>query len=118
MKTHTIKTPKAELLIVEAKDDNIAWAIVFQKYGARAVVDYTILGKPDEIREDESLFSLIESEIYWENPLGEKPIWNAHELQCTGYFSYMQGLKRWKEAKSRTFDRNRCLILYKQLKHK
>lgn len=63
MKTKIITSLKKELLIVEAKDDNIAWAIVFQKYGAKAVAYYTLLGTPDEIKEEYAK-DLVES---WES---------------------------------------------------
>ncbi len=55
MKTFEIKDLlKRDLLVVEAKDEKIAWAIIFQKYGAKAVSEYTLLGKADEIREEDS----------------------------------------------------------------
>lgn len=150
MKTHNIKTLTAELLIVEAKDDNTAWVIVFQKYGARAVADYTLLGKPDEISEEdavelveddakdkwgnprgykdyqdlnyyhdtanESLLSLIESKIYWENPIPKPDNYNLW-AKYGDYTQYGVGLTteslKWYKAEQKTFDRNRTLIFKK-----
>ena len=63
MKTKIITTLKKELLIVEAKDEKIAWAIIFQKYGVKAVSDYTLLGKPDEIKEEDAR-ELVEQSIH------------------------------------------------------
>ena len=143
MKTKLISTLKKDLLIVEAKDDNIAWAIVFQKYGAKAVADYTLLGKPDEIKEDDvldliervfinykdysgknrafgspinSFNSALESEIFWENPF-KKPdnydLWSKYGE----YTQYGVGLTtdslKWHEAQEKTFDKKRTLIFVK-----
>ena len=119
---------------------------------------YTLLGKPDEVKEEdarelvesnfiefwypnefdgygfdkfknyktaefsemdatESLFSAIESKIYWENPMGiEEPIENFQSSTFGGekttiHRNPMNVL--WYEAESRTFDRNRTLIFKK-----
>ena len=63
MRTKLISTLKKELLIVGAKDEKIAWAIIFQKYGVKAVSDYTLLGKPSEIREEDAE-ELVEQSIH------------------------------------------------------
>lgn len=67
MKTQTIKTPKAELLIVEVPE-NSTFRELFGAIGADEndspnyhlteykFSDYTLLGKPDEIREDLFVF--------------------------------------------------------------
>lgn len=164
MKTHTIKTPTAELLIVELPrvcdyelDDEMLWVINLENgFTYRAEGSYTLLGKPDEISEEdikelvewgdadpsgdrfiigyrsyfdgysddvplftcktptESLFSLLESEIFWNvNPLGkEKP--NFDPFLIYGQNEYWVDLKNnWYEAEQKTFDRNRTLIFKK-----
>ena len=64
MKTAEIKDIlKNDLLIVEAKDEKIAWAIIFQKYGVKAVSDYTLLGSPDEIKEENARGLVEETEM-------------------------------------------------------
>ena len=102
---------------------------------------FKILGKPDEIKEDdlEGLFKeykdgyfsfnkslikyntkirafnkLIESEIYWDvNPLGEKPTPNQYSVEDDSAKFYHQDLAEWEEAQEKTFDRNRSLIFLK-----
>lgn len=135
MKTHTIKSENAELLVVELPETgstfDILTAINSETEG------YTLLGKPDEIREEdakelvkefqfgtkeyphlcfldyktdyfhcfsakESLLSLLESEIYWENPIDIK-----------GQTFSNEHTNRWEEAELRTFDRNRSIIFVK-----
>ena len=135
MKTKVITGLKKEVLIVEAKDEKIAWAIIFQKYGVKAVSDYTLLGKPDEIKEDdlEGLFKeykdgyfsfnkslikyntkirafnkLIESEIHWKNPF--------HDLKCSVIdmtLGQWENKKKFLEAQEKTYDRNRVKIFVK-----
>lgn len=175
MKTHTIKTPTAELLIVQLPHRTAGFSVIntgdriaisaFDEYDNCLDVmpistDYTLLGKPDEIREEdakelvesfgrgklkrfkgygkkqfektatESLLSLLESEIYWENPFGEsEPELEAvccgratednwGHPQCCGIATateesvYLQS--EWHEAEQKTFDRNRSIILVKQ----
>lgn len=148
MKTYHIKDLlKKELLIIEWQDDyEIVGRIIFGKSNQKGVLEnlfnldgYTILGKLDEIREDdarelvekvmncqhfqnykgrkendfanlwcknatESLLSAIESEIYWENPI--PPFAKQGEEISVTY-------AKWYEAESRTFDRNRSIILVK-----
>lgn len=70
MKTHTIKTPTAELLILElpegwifnAYKDQIGFCNEINK-PITQIKGYTLLGKPDEIRE-EDVMELVES---WES---------------------------------------------------
>ena len=103
---------------------------------------YTLLGSPDEIKEEDaeelvetfdlsyyvnynhptrgaytltatkSLLSAIESVIYWENPF-EKPETCFMQRFQTPSKSYEEFCLEWIEAESRTFDRNRCIILVK-----
>lgn len=106
---------------------------------------FKLLGSPDEIKEEdaeelveifdlsyyvnynhptrgaytltatESLLSAIESEIYWENPLGFEPknIVTGHgsshliELVANSFY------QSWKKAQEKTFDKNRTLIFVK-----
>lgn len=155
MKIKLISTLKKELLIVEAKDEKIAWAMIFQKYGVKAVSDYTLLGKPDEIKEEdvrelveilwngfrnysedgsvgnyqrlvyktdlESFNSALESDIYWENPLGEKPKFE-YDFPEDGPSDFMYESAvddfdissiKWNEAQEKTFDKNRTIIFVK-----
>ena len=64
MKTYHLKDRlKKDLLIVEAKDEKIAWAIIFQKYGVKAVSDYTLLGSPDKIKEEDARELVEETEM-------------------------------------------------------
>ena len=64
MKTYHLKDRlKKDLLIVEAKDEKIAWAIIFQKYGVKAVSDYTLLGSPDKIKEENARGLVEETEM-------------------------------------------------------
>ena len=163
MKTYHIKDLlKKDLLILEipiggtySKDIHAIIA-----YGVMHDIadDYTLLGKPDEIQEEdakelvesnfiefwypnefdgygfdkfknyktaefsevdatESLLSALESEIYWENPLGiEEPIENFQSSTFGGekttiHRNPMNVL--WHEAESRTFDHKRTLIFKK-----
>lgn len=145
MKTHTIKTPIAKLLVVELPETGSTFDIL-------TVINsetegYTLLGKPDEIREEdarklvenpidkwgddkyrfldynhegfydlftakESLLSLLESKIFWENPLGKKDdveLVASKKHEIVG--KYLIGL--WHQAEQKTFDRNRSLIFKK-----
>ena len=108
---------------------------------------YTLLGKPEEIMEEdarelvesfgrgnlkrfkgynkkqfektakESILSLLESEIYWVNPLGkDEP---AENLQSSTFGGEKTIIQRnpmnilWHKAQEKTFDRNRSIILKK-----
>lgn len=144
MKNHTIKTPTADLLVVELPrvcDYKLTKEMIFIMDKERSTIhrfkgSYTLLGKPDEISENdakelvdkdpwvwsfesyrdysikptkyntlitakESLLSLIESEIYWENPI-KVHTWASENADI--YY------KQWHEAEQKTFDRNRTLI--------
>lgn len=143
MKTKIITTLKKELLIVEAKDEKIAWAIIFQKYGVKAVSDYTLLGKTDEIKEEDA------RELVGEgfNISTNKKVYNDYKDDCncfkTALYSFHSALeseiywenpepklsdfeyflpsinegvklqKKFNEAQEKTFDRNRTLIFVK-----
>ena len=134
MKTKIITTLKKELLIVEAKDEKIAWAIIFQKYGVKAVSDYTLLGKPDEIKEEdtfdfnyyvdynhpsrgaytvtalESFFPAIEKEITWVNPiLNPSDIEDYHPTIDESIVAQ----NKFDKAQEKTFDKKRTLIFVK-----
>ena len=138
MKTKTIKLLKKELLVIELPINGY-WEVLstetrFKCFdtGEKLILkNYTLLGKPDEIKEDdlEGLFKeykdgyfsfnkslikyntkirafnkLIESEIYWDvNPLG-------HSAE---YYSYIGEERHWYESELRTFDKKRTLIFVK-----
>lgn len=138
MKTHIIKTPTAELMIVETSEQ-IILNITATGYMLRDnstnedffIEGYTLLGKPYEIREEDAaqlipmyfdhertaveyLIEMIQSEIYWnKNPLGkEKP--NFDPFLVYGQNEYWVDLKnKWHEAEQKTFDRKRSIILKK-----
>lgn len=102
MKTHTIKTPTAELLVLELPETGSTFDVLTALNSETE--GYTLLGKPDKISEErtvkESLLSLLESEIYWDvNPL-------ANEIHAPD-------IEEWHEAEQKTFDRNRSLIFKK-----
>lgn len=147
MKTHTIKTPIAELLIVELPETGSTFDVLTALNSETE--GYTLLGKPDEIREKDakdlveikdkmeremgkpiifykdynddskyyfrsvsSLLSLLETEIYWENPLGKKDdveLVASKKHEIVG--KYLIGL--WHQAEQKTFDRNRTIIFKK-----
>ena len=145
MKTKTIKSLKKELLVIEDSA-----AIDFYEINPRMLAfnmldgsikifkgNFTFLGKPDEIKEDdlEGLFKeykdgyfsfnkslikyntkirafnkLIESEIYWENP----------ELKLSDFEYFLPSInegvklqKKFNEAQEKTFDKKRTLIFAK-----
>ena len=141
MKTKLITGLKKEVLVIEAKSKDIACGFIFNKYGVKELLKWELLGKPDEIKEEdvvelvekvgsckftwknyknegfvvadplESFFSAIEKEIYWVNPLGNEPI--LHEY-AKGRFCIHEP-KEWERTLSeqKTFDRNRTLIFVK-----
>lgn len=144
MKTHTIKTPTAELLIVEMPEKiDRCWVLVHSNHiwiNNRETGDihrvkgsYTLLGKPDEVREDEkwdvykpyigsieketakeSLLSLIESEIYWDmNPYESKVDSLVSNNSANGCALYRKAFHEFCETEKKTFDRKRTLIFKK-----
>lgn len=143
MKTYHLKDLlKKDVLIIEWKDDyEIIGRIIFGKSNQKGVLEnifnldgYILLGKPDEISEEEaenlveapepywddnltlkvignakwsyvkSLLSAIESEIFWENPFDE------YKLTMTFANEYKN---KWEIAQEKTFDRKRSIILFK-----
>lgn len=91
MKTHTIKTPTAELMIVELPKDStfreLFGVIVADENNSPnyhlieyKFSDYTLLGKPDEISEDDAM-KLVE--LGDANPSGDRFV--------LGYRSYFEG---------------------------
>ena len=131
MKTAEIKDLlKKDLLIIELPrvcDYNLYEDILYvfdneNDKNYRFKGSYTLLGKADEIKEEDAeklfynpidstnlthyanlrnLFSLLESEIYWENPWGVN---GAHLDSCKDL---------WHEAQEKTFDKNKTLIFVK-----
>lgn len=63
MKTKLITTLKKELLIIEAKNESIAWAMIFNEWGSKEVLKWTLLGKADEIKE-EDVSEFVEQSIF------------------------------------------------------
>ena len=73
-------------------------------------------GRFEDITFTESLLSAIESEIYWENPYGKEPIENLQSSTFGGEKTIIHRNPMnilWHEAESRTFYRNRSIILVK-----
>ena len=70
-----------------------------------------------EVDAIESLLSALESEIYWENPMGiDEPIENFQSSTFGGEKTIIHRNPMnilWHEAESRTFDRNRSIIFVK-----
>lgn len=157
MKTHTIKTPTAELLIVELPEGSEPLGLIGNSFfyyekdmvkedypkSLTLATSYTLLGKPDEIREEdakelvyqddgefadykhdanwfstatESLLSLLETEIYWENPYREKIFVNmdisASMVRAANREIYSE---KWHEAEQKIFNRNRSIIFKKKI---
>ena len=112
------------------------------------LANYTLLGSPEEIKEDdvkdlvekittrqyknygyvphyfgyllstalESFNSALEKEILWENPYGKEPIENLQSSTFGGEKTIIHRNPMnilWHEAETRTFDRNRSIILVK-----
>ena len=153
MKTLEIKDLlKKDLLIIETSEQIIltttATGYMLRDNSTNEEIfieGHTLLGKPDEISEEEAselahfteangiyfwkshdkgrdicltakdaLLSAIETVIYWDvNPEGEFPRYNFDEdinpKDIKAKFYYL----KWHEAQSRTFDRNRSIILVK-----
>ena len=64
----------------------------------------------------ESFNSALEKEILWENPYGKEPIENLQSSTFGGEKTIIHRNQMnilWNEAESRTFERNRTLILVK-----
>ena len=64
----------------------------------------------------ESFNSALEKEILWENPYGKEPIENLQSSTFGGEKTIIHRNPMnilWNEAESRTFDRNRSIILVK-----
>ena len=143
MKTKIITTLKKELLIVGAKDEKIAWAIIFQKYGVKAVSDYTLLGKPDEIKEEDTM-ELVEQSIHsglfahyvkgipvntycyktalesFHSALESEIYWENPEPKLSDFEYFLPSInegvklqKKFNEAQEKTFDKKRTLIFVK-----
>lgn len=149
MKTKLISLLKKELLIIELPENN--WLSVFPRLiwicdretneYHHVKGSYTLLGKPDEIKEEDvldliervfinykdysgknrafgspinSFNSALESKIYWNvNPLGEEPI--EPECECEEcYEDFEIKYNDFMITQEKTFDRNRTLIFAKQ----
>ena len=138
MKTKIISTLKNELLIIEYPEETyfevFKHGILFKDHleAEREFIEgsYTILGKPDEIKEEDvrilvsdfdafenskyyylhGFWKVIEKEIYWVNP----------EPKLSGFLYFLPSInegvklqKKFDEAQEKTFDRNRTLIFVK-----
>ena len=156
MKTTIISTLKNELLLVELPENGY-----YEEYRdgievrdfltdeVLTLANYTLLGSPDEIKEEdvkdlvgegfnisankkvfndynddcncfktalESFNSALEKEILWENPYGKEPIENLQSSTFGGEKTIIHRNQMnilWHEAESRTFDRDRSIILVK-----
>lgn len=135
MKTHTIKTPTAELMIVELeKGARKTAAFIVDVNGDPILDNYTLLGKADEIREEEARELVeertdIEGNCYYEDhgivngttPTATESLLSAIESVVFwenpfGESKYFHGEYTDNgriAAELRTFDRNRTLIFVK-----
>ena len=148
MKTKIISTLKKELLIIELPENGY-----YEEYRdgievrdfltdeVLTLADYTLLGKPDEIKEEDvkdliervfinykdysgknrafgspinSFNSALESEIFWDvNPFGiTRPSFNDY----ASLIQYQGDCKDFDEAQEKTFDKKRTLIFVKNYK--
>jgi len=104
-----IKEEDAEKLV--EKDPWVMSFKSYRDYSSKKGVKYNTL-----ITALESFNSALEKEILWENPYGKEPIEN---LQSSTFGGEKTIINRnpmnilWNEAESRTFDRNRSIILVK-----
>ena len=147
MKTKTITSLKKEVLVIEDSP-----AIDFYKINPRMLAfnmldgsikifkgNFTILGKPEEITEDDvrdlvniepqweenetfrvignatfsalkPFYSAIEKEIYWENPVQKD---NEFDRQFKSISNLMNSKIEWMKAQQKTFDKSRTLIFLK-----
>lgn len=62
MKAKIITGLKKEVLVIEAKSKDIACGFIFNKYGVKELLKWELLGKPDEIKE-EDVIHLVEDKI-------------------------------------------------------
>lgn len=135
MKTKIISILKKELLIIELPEDvNLFDDLTFLN---SEIEGYTLLGKPDEIREEDldgivsdfdafqntgegtgyydyrkSFFSVLESEIYWNvNPIPTPEIQGGYD-DCGNFHGGWDDswISAFEEAQEKTFDRTRTLI--------
>lgn len=149
MKTHIIKTPTAELLIVELLENTKSWEFLDGNFWAddkQLFINgftpfHTLLGKPDEIKEEDvkdlvkqsihtGLFAHyvkgIPVNVYCYKTAKESLLslleteiyWDVNPKQFGIYAMTPTGIKDtgyddWYEAESRTFDKNRTLIFLK-----
>lgn len=150
MKTHTIKTPTAELLIAELprKADVEIFPNSIEIYnqftGQEETIkgSYTLLGSPDEIREEDAR-ELVKQSIHTHlfahyvkgipvntycyktatksllSLLETEIYWNVNPIKLNPIQNERLGdiwsdkHSKWLEAELRTFDRNRSLIFVK-----
>ena len=107
-KPDEIKKEDAEKLV--EKDPWVMSFKSYRDYSSKKGVKYNTL-----ITATESLLSAIESEIYWENPLGFEPknIVTGHgssnliELVANSFY------QSWKKAQEKTFDKKRVKMFVK-----
>lgn len=153
MKTKIISKLKKEVLVIEFPEGYELAGVTngaiyyydnqmnYEDYPLSILVEgsFTLLGKPDEIKEDDakklvhlhengyykdyingnnfftlpskSLLSSIESKIFWENPHGKEEPTKSYFLDENG--SFLHESKQWKEAQEKTFDKSRTLIFVK-----
>ncbi|MCZ2084817.1 MAG: hypothetical protein LC112_11145 [Flavobacteriales bacterium] len=117
----------------EIKEDDVKDLVETKQYGSHpffCTLDYSYEGntgfRPGFCADDGKQFrrsfnSALESEIYWLNPLGEKPKFE-YDFPEDGPSNFMYESAvddfdissiKWKEAQEKTFDRNRTLIFVK-----
>ena len=143
MKSKIITGLKKEVLVIELPENGywetykdgteIRDFLTDEKF----VTHYTLLGKPDEIKDEDldgilsdfdsfqntgegtgfydyrkGFFDIVEKEIHWVNPWGDRmPIFV--EASPSAFKFVEKEKERWKEAQEKTFDKNRTLIFVK-----
>ena len=143
MKTKIISTLKKELLIIELPENGY-----YEEYRdgievrdfltdeVLTLADYTLLGKPDEIKEEDAM-ELVEQSIHsglfahyvkgipvntycyktaldsFHSALESEIYWNVNPIDIKGQTFSNEHENKWQQAQEKTFDRSRTLIFVK-----
>ena len=112
--SYTLLGSPDEMKEEDAEELVESWESV-AKDGTRVYKNYKD-GIPKKRTAIESFNSALESEIYWENPYGKEPFENLQSSTFGGEKTIIHRNQMnilWNEAESRTFYRNRSIILVK-----
>ena len=136
MKTKVITGLKKEVLVIEAKSKDIAWGFMFNKYGVKELLNWELLGKPDEIKEEDAM-ELVEQSIHsglfahyvkgipvntycyktaldsFHSALESEIYWNVNPIDIKGQTFSNEHENKWQQAQEKTFDKKRTLIFVK-----